>query len=74
MVTTSVPMLLCCCLPRQQAPGVPYTGGYLEHIWAIENVQKTYTPEGLVNFSKMTAVSYCNTMLVFKFFTHYIHA
>ena len=43
---------------RQQPPGVPYTGGYLEHIWAIDNGQNTYTPEGLVNFAKMTAVSY----------------
>ncbi|XP_065912558.1 ras-specific guanine nucleotide-releasing factor 1-like [Dysidea avara] len=53
-------------LEKQQAPGVPYTGGYLEHIWAIENVQKTYTPEGLVNFSKMTAL--CNAIRSFLCF------
>ena len=42
---------------RQHPPGVPYTGGYLENIWAIDNGQNTFTPEGLVNFAKMTAVS-----------------
>lgn len=44
-------------LEKQHPPGVPYTGGYLEHLWAIDNGQHTYTPEGLVNFAKMTALS-----------------
>ena len=47
---------------RQHPPGVPYTGGYLENIWAIDNGQNTFTPEGLVNFAKMTAVSLIHTI------------
>ena len=43
---------------RQHPPGVPYTGGYLEHLWAIDNGQHTYTTDGLVNFAKMTSVSW----------------
>ncbi len=37
---------------------LPYIGAYLEQIYSLEMNSKTYNDDGLVNFAKMTKVSY----------------
>ncbi len=53
------------CLPPILHPSsshirnaLPYIGAYLEQIYSLEMNSKTYNDDGLVNFAKMTKVSY----------------
>lgn len=38
-------------------PALPYIGAYLDLIYTIEMQSKTYDPNGLVNFAKMTKLA-----------------
>ena len=43
----------CSKLPN----ALPYIGAYLDQIYALEMNSKTYNPDGLVNFAKMTKLA-----------------
>lgn len=42
---------------RQLPIALPYIGAYLDQIYSLEMSSKTYNPNGLVNFAKMTKLS-----------------
>ena len=46
-------LVICSKLPN----ALPYIGAYLDQIYALEMNSKTYNPDGLVNFAKMTKLA-----------------
>ena len=43
---------------RSKLPNaLPYIGAYLDQIYTLEMNSKTYNPDGLVNFAKMTKLA-----------------
>ena len=46
----------------QVPTALPYMGAYLDQIYTLEMGSPTYNANGLVNFAKMTKVSYSLVM------------
>lgn len=56
---------------RCDPPSIPYVGMYLTDLSFIEEGTPNYSPDGLLNFSKMRMVSTRNDSFAFPFDSYY---